>query len=175
MGDPDRTPEESHIMACDGDQTDAFMASASVSQGRRSTRYTIYAKPMKKPSRPLIVLGVLLVLLPLANLAQALSKKEAEQAGAALFRDKGCAYCHGAAAQGTQKGPSLANVRQKLKASQIADQIENGGQKMPSFKEAVSNEEVAELVAYLRAKHRPVPAPIPAPAQTPAPVINPGQ
>jgi mono/diheme cytochrome c family protein len=130
---------------------------------------------MKKLSRPLTALGALLILLPLANPAQALSKEQAEQAGATLFRDKGCAYCHGATTQGTQKGPSLANVRQKLKASQIADQIKNGGQKMPSFKEAVSDEEVAKLVAYLRAKHRPVLAPIPAPAQTPAPVVNPGQ
>jgi len=65
----------------------------------------------------------------------ALSKKESEQAGANLFRDKGCAYCHGTNAQGTAKGPSLAHVRTALKASQISDQILNGGQKMPSFQD----------------------------------------
>jgi mono/diheme cytochrome c family protein len=32
----------------------------------------------------------------------------------------------------------------------------NGGQKMPAFRESVSDEEAAQLVAWLRAKHRPV-------------------
>ncbi|HEX4320320.1 MAG TPA: cytochrome c [Acidobacteriaceae bacterium] len=100
-----------------------------------------------------------------ANPSFAGGSKAAEQAGAVLFRDKGCTYCHGAAAQGTPKGPSLANVRKKLKAPQIATQIEDGGQKMPSFRDSLSDPEVAQLVAYLRAKHRPVPPP----AQTPAP------
>jgi mono/diheme cytochrome c family protein len=101
--------------------------------------------------------------------AFAAGSKAAEAAGAVLFRDKGCAYCHGATAQGTQKGPSLANVRKALKPVQIAAQIENGGQKMPSFEDSLSKDEVAQLVAFLRAKHRPVPPPVAAKAQTPAP------
>lgn len=105
----------------------------------------------------------------------AFGSKAAEQAGANLFRDKGCAYCHGAAAQGTQKGPSLANVRKTMKAAKISAQIENGGQKMPSFSDSLSKDEVAQLVAWLRAKHRPAPAPVSAPAQTSTPVSNPGQ
>jgi mono/diheme cytochrome c family protein len=92
--------------------------------------------------------------------AFASGSKAAEAAGAVLFRDKGCAYCHGAAAQGTQKGPSLANVRKSLKPAQVTAQIENGGQKMPSFGDSLSKDEVARLVAYLRAKRRPVPPPI---------------
>lgn len=95
---------------------------------------------------------------------------EAEQAGATLFRDKGCAYCHGAATQGTQKGPSLINIRKTMKAAQIAHQIKNGGQKMPSFEDSVSAVELTQLIAYLRAKHRPLPAP---PATPPAPVSAP--
>jgi mono/diheme cytochrome c family protein len=92
-----------------------------------------------------------------------------EAAGATLFRDKGCAYCHGANTQGTPKGPSLMNVRKTMKAAQIVNQIKNGGQKMPSFQDSLSNDEIAQLVAYLRAKHRPLPAPLPAhPAATPA-------
>jgi mono/diheme cytochrome c family protein len=57
-----------------------------------------------------------------------------------------------------------------MKPEQIADQIQNGGKKMPSFKESVSKDEVDQLVAYLRAKNRPV-----APAATPAIVSNPAQ
>jgi mono/diheme cytochrome c family protein len=107
--------------------------------------------------------------------AYAFGPKPAEQAGANLFRDKGCAYCHGAAAQGTQKGPSLANVRKTLKPAQITAQIKNGGQKMPSFGDSLSESELAQLIAFLRAKHRPLPTPIPGPAQTSTPLSNPGQ
>jgi mono/diheme cytochrome c family protein len=96
-------------------------------------------------------------------------------AGATLFRDKGCAYCHGANTQGTQKGPSLALVRKAMKAAQISAQIENGGQKMPSFSDSLSHDEVAQLVAFLRAKHRPAPSPVAEPAKSPAAVSNPGQ
>lgn len=61
------------------------------------------------------------------------------------------------------------NVRKTMKAAQIVNQIKNGGQKMPSFQDSLSNDEIAQLVAYLRAKHRPLPAPLPAhPAATPA-------
>ena len=90
---------------------------------------------------------------------------KAEQAGAVLFRDKGCAYCHGSTAQGTPKGPSLADVRQKLKAPQITRQIVNGGQKMPSFRDSLTDNEISQLVAYLRAKNRPIAVP----AQSPNP------
>jgi quinoprotein glucose dehydrogenase len=111
---------------------------------------------------------VFFFLLP-SQMVAAAGSKDAETAGATLFRDKGCSYCHGATAQGTQKGPSLANVRKRLKPAQIAAQIENGGQKMPSFEDSLSKDEVAQLVAFLRAKHRPEPAPIAPKPQTPAP------
>jgi mono/diheme cytochrome c family protein len=126
---------------------------------------------MKKLPLSIQILVVLLIAILVAQPSLALSEKESEQAGANLFRDKGCAYCHGTNAQGTQKGPSLANVRKKLKAPEIASQIQNGGQKMPSFSDSLTNDEVAQLVAYLRAKHRPVVTP----AQVPAPVSNPAQ
>jgi mono/diheme cytochrome c family protein len=84
--------------------------------------------------------------------------KAAEQAGALLFRDKGCAHCHGADGTGGKKGPALTDLRKnKLwTPAKITDQIMNGGQKMPAFRESVSDEEAAQLVAWLRAKHRPV-------------------
>jgi mono/diheme cytochrome c family protein len=126
--------------------------------------------------RPFRQLGILLLIIAIAAPAESLfaaNTKAAEAAGATLFRDKGCAYCHGATAQGTPKGPSLANVRKTMKAAQISAQIENGGQKMPSFSDSLSHDEVAQLVAFLRAKHRP--ASTPPPAQTSSPVSNPGQ
>ena len=94
-----------------------------------------------------------------------------EQAGAVLFRDKGCAYCHGEGGIGTRKAPSLVELRKdKLwTPAKITGQILNGGQKMPPFSDSVTDQEVAQLVAYLRAKNRPVPPPAPASAPHPAP------
>jgi mono/diheme cytochrome c family protein len=115
-------------------------------------------------------------LLFLAHLAEASSgKKQAELAGAILFRDKGCAYCHGAAAAGTPKGPSLANVRKSMTTSEMTDQIENGGQKMPAFSDSLSSHEITQLVLFLRAKHRPVPPPATQSTPPPSPLSNPAQ
>jgi mono/diheme cytochrome c family protein len=89
--------------------------------------------------------------------------KVAEQAGAVLFRDKGCAHCHGVGGIGGKKAPALVDLRKNklCPAGKISAQILNGGQKMPPFSDSVTDQEVAQLVAYLRAKHRPVPAPAP--------------
>jgi mono/diheme cytochrome c family protein len=93
-------------------------------------------------------------------------QKAAEKAGAILFRDKGCVHCHGDGGIGGKKAPSLTGLR-KDKAwppDKITHQILNGGQKMPPFSDSLTDPEVAQIVAYLRAKHKPVPPPAPAPA-----------
>jgi len=92
------------------------------------------------------------------------AKTKAEQrAGAILFRDKGCAYCHGAGGIGAKKGPSLVDLRRNKLWSpeKMRSQILDGGQKMPPFRDALSDGEAAQLIAYLRAKHRPIPPPAP--------------
>jgi mono/diheme cytochrome c family protein len=95
--------------------------------------------------------------------------KASEQAGAILFRDKGCAYCHGVGGIGGKKAPSLVDIRKnKLWAPQkITSQILDGGQKMPPFRDSLTDEEVAQLVAYLRAKDRPIPPPSDTPPPPP--------
>jgi mono/diheme cytochrome c family protein len=90
------------------------------------------------------------------------SKTEAdEQAGAILFRDKGCAHCHGDGGVGTKKAPSLIGLNRSRQwtAAKITGQILNGGQKMPAFGDSLTDEEIAQLVAYLRAANRPVAPP----------------
>jgi mono/diheme cytochrome c family protein len=130
---------------------------------------------MRNPSRSLAGLSVLLPCMlfwmALPSAAGALSKKQSEQAGAVLFRDKGCTFCHGVAGEGTARGPSLADTRKTKNAAQITSQIENGSQKMPRFKDALTPDEVSQLVSFLRAKHRPVPPP----AHVSAPLSNPAQ
>jgi mono/diheme cytochrome c family protein len=86
-----------------------------------------------------------------------------EMAGAVLFRDKGCAHCHGVGGVGTQKAPSLVGIRndKQWPPEKITQQILNGGKKMPPFADSLSDPEIAQIVSYLRAKHRPAPPPAP--------------
>jgi mono/diheme cytochrome c family protein len=100
--------------------------------------------------------------------------KAAEEAGAVLFRDKGCAYCHGVGGTGGKKGPNLSGIRtDKLwTPAKITNQILNGGQKMPPFSDSLSEAEIAQLVAYLRAKNRPVPPPPATPPPSTPPPSN---
>ena len=96
--------------------------------------------------------------------------KTAEKAGAILFRDKGCVQCHGVGGVGGVPGknaPSLVGIRNdpKWTPAKMTDQILNGGQKMPPFSDSVTDAEAAELIAYLRARHRPI-APPPPPGTT---------
>ena len=91
------------------------------------------------------------------------SKADVE-AGAVLYRDKGCPQCHGADLTGNKKGPALADIANDpaWPAEKITKQIRDGGAKMPPFGESLTDPEIAQIVAYLRAKDRPAPPP-PAP------------
>ena len=124
-------------------------------------------------SRPLLYPVILFSLVSLSIPTRAVSSKEDAdaQAGAILFRDKGCAYCHGPAGAGTVKAPALIDIRKDKAwpAEKMADQILNGGQKMPPFRESLTDEQIAQLVAYLRAARRPAPPPLPEDATAPAP------
>ena len=112
---------------------------------------------------PAPVLLLVLALLAAAPTVATGQTKADEQAGALLFRDKGCVHCHGEGGIGTKKAPSLMDLRtNKLwTPAKITAQILDGGQKMPPFSDSVTDQEAAQLVAYLRAKHRPAPPPIP--------------
>jgi mono/diheme cytochrome c family protein len=98
-------------------------------------------------------------------------KKEAAKAGAVLFRDRGCTFCHGVGGIGSKKAPSLTGLPtdKVWTPEKISDQILNGGQKMPPFRDSVTDDEVSELIVYLRAKDKPVPPPSSAGNQAPAP------
>ncbi|MGA2219746.1 MAG: cytochrome c, partial [Terracidiphilus sp.] len=50
----------------------------------------------------------------------------------------------------------------------ITKQILNGGQKMPPFGDSLTDTEIAQLVAYLRAKKRPIPPPLATPPPAPS-------
>ena len=104
-----------------------------------------------------------LFLLASVTLVYGSDTKSAEIAGAALFRDKGCTYCHGVNLEGTKKAPPLADIRKQKEWTdeKLTSQILDGGQKMPPFRESVSDDEILQLIAFLRAKNRPTPPPAP--------------
>lgn len=88
------------------------------------------------------------------------SKKKVEaKAGAMLFREKGCVHCHGPAGVGGKKGPSLSKLPKDKKwtPAKLTDQILHGGQKMPPFDDSLTDQQIAQLVVYLRTKHKPIP------------------
>ena len=95
---------------------------------------------------------------------------EQEKAGAVLFRDKGCTYCHGVGGVGTKKAPALTGLPKDKTwtPDRLTNQILNGGQKMPPFRDSVTDEDVSNLIAYLRAKNKPVPPDAPSPDASPA-------
>ena len=90
--------------------------------------------------------------------AQVPQTQAAEQAGAVLFRDN-CARCHGANLGGTKKAPALAEIQKKKHWTEerLTNRIRNGAGKMPPFRESLSEEQIQQLVAYLRAENRPTP------------------
>jgi mono/diheme cytochrome c family protein len=94
--------------------------------------------------------------------------KADEEAGALLFRKQDCAHCHTMNGLGGKKGPELTNLNKDKvwTAEEITNQILNGGQKMPPFSDALTDQQIAQLVAYLRAKHRPILPPGAPPAPT---------
>lgn len=85
--------------------------------------------------------------------------KADEVAGAVLFRDQGCAHCHGVGGAGGKKGPDLTGLPKDKEwtPEKMTKQILNGGQKMPPFSDALTDAQISQLVSYLKAKHRPEP------------------
>jgi mono/diheme cytochrome c family protein len=112
----------------------------------------------------LVVTAAVVLATPLAAHAFSDSGQKAnEEAGAVLFRDKGCAHCHGEGGIGSPKAPALIGIwNNKLwTPAKLTDRIMNGGQKMPPFSDSLTDAEIAQLVAYLRARRKPVPSPLP--------------
>ena len=108
------------------------------------------------------ILPALFLVLVAAGSAQAPGADAAAQAGAVHFRDN-CVRCHGANLEGSKKGPALAEIRTKKRWTEerITNRILNGEGKMPPFRDSLSNDQIQQLIAYLRAENRPVPPPAP--------------
>jgi mono/diheme cytochrome c family protein len=87
--------------------------------------------------------------------------------GAVLFNEKGCAHCHGVNGVGIPgKGPSLLTVGKRLKKDAIQRQIQDGGQNMPPFGDALQPDEITALVDML-SKQKKAPKHLPPPVSPP--------
>jgi mono/diheme cytochrome c family protein len=127
-------------------------------------------------SQPSIVLGAILSLLALP-LVGAAPASPAVTHGAVLFHSSGCEHCHGVGGIGGGLGPDLSGVGRALKPVEIERQIKLGGGagrmgladpgkgNMPAYGDILSQQEIADLVAYLRthrSRHRAMPPTQPA-------------
>ena len=74
-----------------------------------------------------------------------------KERGAKLFAESGCTQCHGAVGNGTDKAPSIHEVRKRKTDEQIYLQIKEGKGAMPAFGDALSEDEIRSIVAFLRA------------------------
>lgn len=107
-----------------------------------------------------VVVGVVtLGLLPASTIVTAGSK--ASDHGAEIFATHGCAHCHGDKGVGGGRGPDLQLVRKRLSGSAIAQQIHDGGKGMPAYADQLSDTEVDDLVAFLKAKRKFIVVPQP--------------
>jgi cbb3-type cytochrome c oxidase subunit III len=100
-----------------------------------------------------VIVAVIVAALALLSFAPKAAADEA--AGKQLFQSN-CVVCHGADGTGTPTGKSLkapdlnSDQVQKMTDAQIADQIANGKNNMPPFKNTLSKDQISSLVAYVK-------------------------
>jgi mono/diheme cytochrome c family protein len=102
------------------------------------------------------IVAALFFALAAAGSAQAPDTQASAQAGAVVFHDN-CARCHGADLEGSQKAPRLADIGKKKHWTddRITNRILNGAGKMPAFRQTLSDQQIQQLIAFLRAENRP--------------------
>jgi mono/diheme cytochrome c family protein len=95
--------------------------------------------------------GVLLVALAAAAEARIAAQPGGADPRAAAFAQSGCDVCHGEDGAGTTAGPHLAGGR--LTLAQFTAAVRRGQRTMPAYgAEALSDERIAEIHAYLEAQ-----------------------
>ena len=73
-------------------------------------------------------------------------------AGAAVFHERGCEYCHMVHDQGGTRGPDLTAVANHLNHAQLVARILGGGAIMPAYLGKLSPAELAALVSFLQSR-----------------------
>jgi ubiquinol-cytochrome c reductase cytochrome b subunit len=72
-------------------------------------------------------------------------------AGARVFHEAGCQFCHAVVGTGGSWGPDLTDVRARLSEPVLVDRILNGVGDMPGYRGTLSAEQLEEILAFLDA------------------------
>jgi mono/diheme cytochrome c family protein len=78
------------------------------------------------------------------------ANNDAVQHGAVVFQTKGCIRCHSITGVGGDNAPDLGAVGKHMSGSRIQKQILKGGHGMPPFANVLSEDEVKDVVSFLR-------------------------
>ena len=70
------------------------------------------------------------------------------EAGKEVFAEQ-CSVCHGATGHGGNGGPDLTTMPKAQEQASAEEQVTNGGGGMPPFKGVLSEEEIANVAAYV--------------------------
>ncbi|MEJ2720124.1 MAG: cytochrome b N-terminal domain-containing protein [bacterium] len=123
----------------------------------------------RRPWAPVIVVGALTILGALtvagknANWSPAFdagplpdsvvaSQDQTVQAGAQLFHQRACIYCHQVSGHGGRRGPDLTHIGNLLTADQMTIRILNGGYNMPAYGSILAPGELDALIAFLESR-----------------------
>ncbi len=72
--------------------------------------------------------------------------------GVHLFYAKGCQYCHTINKYGGKSGPELTTIGNRLTVDELKIRIVNGGGNMPAFGGILTNDELNNIVAFLKSQ-----------------------
>ncbi|HXX44862.1 MAG TPA: cytochrome c [Candidatus Acidoferrales bacterium] len=114
---------------------------------RHAARFGIFA----------LALGALVIVGVLGSAPRAGAGNADDSVGATAFKSN-CVVCHGADGTGTPTGKALkapdlhSDVVQKMTKLQIEDQISNGKNNMPPFKNTLSKDQISALADYVHSE-----------------------
>jgi len=104
-----------------------------------------------------LALGALVIVGVLGSAPRAGAGNADDSVGATAFKSN-CVVCHGADGTGTPTGKALkapdlhSDAVQKMTKQQIEDQISNGKNNMPPFKNTLSKDQISALADYVHSE-----------------------